>query len=66
MTKFSDDLIKEVKDYYNKNKNKIIGEVLVKSAYKKDFIKKKKFSAQDLADHFGLTISQAKRMLHVK
>ena len=56
MTKFNDDFVKEVKDFYNEGKKK------KKSGYKRD----QAFTAQMVADKFNLTLPQVKPMLYVR
>ena len=54
LTKFNDDFVKEVQDFYNEGKKQ--------KKKKSDSI----FSAQIVADKFNLTLAQVKRMLYVR
>tara|TARA_R100001129_G_scaffold39727_2_gene26777 strand:- start:572 stop:763 length:192 start_codon:yes stop_codon:yes gene_type:complete len=56
LTKFNDDFVKEVQDFYNEGKKQ------KKSGYKRD----QSFTAQMVADKFNLTLAQVKRMLYVR
>lgn len=64
MTKFSDEFKEEVKDFWQENKGKVKGKEVTGVHMKR--MTEKKFSMQDVADHFGLTISQANRIVYVK
>ena len=55
MTKFSDDFINEVQEFYADNKGKC---VKCKNS--------KLLDMQGLADHFGILFNQARRMIYVK
>tara|TARA_R100001510_G_C7651956_1_gene209754 strand:- start:2379 stop:2588 length:210 start_codon:yes stop_codon:yes gene_type:complete len=64
MTKFSDEFIDEVQDYWKDNKGKFTGKA--ETGTHKKRIVEKKFGCQDLADHFNLTFAQANRIIYVK
>ena len=64
MTKFNDDFIKDVKSYWEDNNGKI--KYVEKSGVHMERTTKKKFGLQDLADHFKITESQARRIIYVK
>ncbi len=64
MTKFNDDFIKDVKSYWENNKGKI--KYVEKSGVHMERTTKKKFGLQDLADHFKITESQARRIIYVR
>ncbi len=64
MTKFNDEFIQEVQDYWHKHKNDI--------KYKKaggvhrQVTMDRKFTLDDLAEHFKLTVGQARRIVYIK
>ena len=64
MTKFSDEFINDVKSYWEDNKGKF--KHTEESGVHKKMNVDKKFGLQDLADHFDITISQARRIVYVK
>ena len=64
MTKFNDDFIKDVKSHWEDNRGKI--KSVEKSGVHMESTTKKKFGLQDLADHFKITESQARRIIYVK
>jgi hypothetical protein len=63
MTKFSDEFINDVKSYWEDNKGKF--KHTEKSGIHREVLRDKKFGMQDLADHFNITFSQAKRIVYV-
>ena len=64
MTKFNDEFIQEVQDYWHEHKNDI--------KYKKaggvhrQVTIDRKFTMDDLAEHFNLTAGQARRIVYIK
>ena len=64
MTKFHESFIFAVQKYWEDNKGKF--KHIEKSGVHKEWTTKKKFGLQDLADHFNITESQARRILYVK
>jgi hypothetical protein len=64
MTKFSDEFIKQVKIYWEDNKGKF--KHTEESGVHKKMNVDKKFGLQDLAEHFKITESQARRIIYVK
>ena len=63
MTKFSDEFINDVKSYWEDNKGKF--KHTEKSGIHRKISVDKKFGMQDLADHFDITIGQAKRIVYI-
>ena len=63
MTKFSDEFINNVKNHWEDNKGKF--KHIEKNGVHKERTTEKKFGLQDLADHFKLTESQARRIIYV-
>jgi hypothetical protein len=70
VTKFNDDFIKKVKQHWEENKNTINGKK--QGHYRnldgvhREVIRDKKFTMDDLADHFSISIGQAKRIIYLK
>jgi hypothetical protein len=70
MTKFSDEFMNNVKQYWEENKNTINGKK--QGNYRnldgvhREVIRDKKFTMDDLAEHFSLTAGQAKRIVYIK
>ena len=64
MTKFSDAFIFAVQKYWKDNKGKFKN--IEKSGVHREVTVEKKFGLQDLANHFNITESQARRILYVK
>tara|TARA_R100001460_G_scaffold26626_1_gene53894 strand:+ start:3087 stop:3281 length:195 start_codon:yes stop_codon:yes gene_type:complete len=64
MTKFNDDFIKEVKEYWESNKGKFKHEEQTGTHMKRKT--EKKFGLPDMAEKYSLTISQIRRILYVK
>jgi len=64
MTKFNEDFIKQVKEYWEDNKGKF--KHIEQSGVHRKVTVKKKFGLQDLSDQFNITEGQARRMLYVK
>ena len=64
MTKFSEEKIQEVKEFFKENKGKVMSEEI--TGIHKERKTKRKFGINDVAEHFGLTESQARRILYVK
>ena len=70
MTKFSDEFMNNVKQYWEENKNTINGKK--QGHYRnldgvhREVIRDKKFTMDDLADHFSISIGQAKRIIYLK
>ena len=64
MTKFSDEFIKQVKSYWEDNKGKF--KHTEESGVHKKMNVDKKFGLHDLAEHFKITESQARRIIYVK
>lgn len=64
MTKFSDEFVDKVKEHWKENKNKVkyIAETGVHFKRKTS----KKYTLDDVANHFNITESQARRILYVK
>tara|TARA_Y100001937_G_C7007044_1_gene279167 strand:- start:101 stop:343 length:243 start_codon:yes stop_codon:yes gene_type:complete len=64
MTKFSTEFIDKVKTHWEENKGKVkyVAETGVHFKRKTS----KKYTLDDVADHFGITESQARRILYVK
>jgi|TARA_S200002703_G_scaffold29177_1_gene25025 hypothetical protein len=64
MTKFNDDFVREVQQYWHEHKNDI--------KYKKEGgVHRKvnidrKFNKEDLAEHFNLTPGQAHRIIYIR
>jgi|TARA_E500000305_G_C4024843_1_gene241182 hypothetical protein len=56
MTKFNDDFVREVKNFFNKGRKK------KKPGYKRDG----SFSINDIVEKFNLTEAQVKRILYVR
>ena len=64
MTKFHESFIFAVQKYWEDNKGKF--KHTEESGVHKKMNVDKKFGLQDLADHFDITISQARRIVYVK
>ena len=64
MTKFHESFIFAVQKYWEDNKGKF--KHTEKSGGHRKVTVDKKFGLQDLADHFNITESQARRILYVK
>jgi hypothetical protein len=64
MTKFNDEFIDEVQNHWKENKGKTLGDKT--GGVHREVKSVKKFGLQDLADHFNITESQARRLLYVK
>jgi hypothetical protein len=64
MTKFSDEFMNNVKQYWEDNKNTINGKK--QGGVHREVIRDKKFTMDDLAEHFSLTAGQAKRIVYIK
>jgi|TARA_R100001460_G_scaffold105101_1_gene151369 hypothetical protein len=64
MTKFSEEKIQEVKEFFKENKGKVMSEEITGIHIERKT--KRKFGINDVAEHFGLTESQARRILYVK
>ena len=64
MTKFSDEFINKVKQHWEENKGKPLGNKVV--GIHREYKKLKKFGMQDLADYFNITKSQASRIIYHK
>ena len=64
MTKFSDEFIDKVKTHWQENKGKV-KYVTETGVHIKRKISKK-YTLDDVANHFGITESQARRILYVK
>ena len=64
MTKFNESFIFAVQKYWEDNKGKF--KHTEKSGVHRKVTVDKKFGLQDLADHFNITESQARRILYVK
>ena len=64
MTKFSDEFIIKVQTHWQENKGKVkyVAETGVHMKRKTS----KKYTLDDVAEHFGITESQARRILYVK
>ena len=65
MTKFSDEFINDVKSYWEDNKGKFKYTEKSYDRIHREVLRDKKFGMQDLADHFNITFSQAKRIVYV-
>ena len=64
MTKFSDEFINKVKQHWEENKGKPLGNKVV--GIHREYKKIKKFGMQDLAEHFNITFAQATRIIYHK
>ena len=64
MTKFSDEFIKKVKQHWKDNKGKPKGKET--GGVHRRITTEKSFGMQDLADHFSISIGQAKRIVYLK
>ena len=64
MTKFSEEKIQEVKEFFKNNKGRVMSEEITGIHMERKT--KRKFGINDVAEHFGLTESQARRILYVK
>ena len=64
MTRFSDEFINTVHTYYNENKGKY--KYTEKSGVHNTTTVHRKFGLKDVAEHFNLTIGQARRIIYVK
>ena len=64
MTKFSDEKIQEIKEYFKNNKGRVMSEEI--TGINMERKTKRKFGINYVAEHFGLTESQARRILYVK
>ena len=64
MTKFSDEFINKVKQHWDDNKGKPLGNKVV--GIHREYKKLKKFWMQDVAEHFNITIAQATRIIYHK
>ena len=64
MTKFSDEFIKKVKQHWEKNKNTINGKK--EGGVHRKVTRDKKFTMDDLAEHFNISTGQAKRIIYHK
>jgi hypothetical protein len=64
MTKFHESFIFAVQKYWEDNKGKF--KHTEESGVHKKMNVDKKFGLQDLADHFDITISQARRIVYIK
>jgi hypothetical protein len=64
VTKFNDDFISKVKQHWKDNKGKPKGKE-TGGVHRRVTIEKN-FGMQDLADHFSISIGQAKRIIYLK
>lgn len=64
MTKFSDGFIKEVKQHWEDNKGKVLGKKV--GGIHRKVTSEKKFGIQDVADYFGISKSQAHRIIYIQ
>ena len=62
MTKFNDDFINQVQQYWNENKNKVLGKKV--GGIHKQMTSDKKFTLHDLTEHFNLTLGQTRRIIY--
>jgi len=65
MTKFEESLMKEVQQYWEKNKGKPQGVTKTGGVHRKVTVEKK-FGLNDLAEKYNMTTGQARRILYVK
>ncbi len=65
MTKFNDDFIITIQNYWKDNKGKPQG-IMKTGGIHVERTTEKKFGLQDLANHFKITEGQARRILYVK
>ena len=64
MTKFSDEFVNKVKQHWEDNKGKPLGDKV--GGIHREYKKLKKFGMQDLADYFSITKAQATRIIYHK
>jgi len=64
MTKFSEEKIQEVKEFFKENKGKVMSEEITGVHKERKTIRK--FGIKEVAEHFNLTESQARRILYIK
>ena len=64
VTKFNDEFIKKVKQHWKDNKGKPKGKET--GGVHRRITTEKSFGMQDLADHFSISIGQAKRIIYLK
>tara|TARA_Y100001937_G_scaffold124886_1_gene190496 strand:+ start:1452 stop:1652 length:201 start_codon:yes stop_codon:yes gene_type:complete len=64
MTRFSDEFVDRVKQHWKENKNKVKYVVETGVHFKRKT--SKKYTLDDVAEHFNITESQARRIIYVK